>query len=293
MIVAACCVALVGCGPKKPATDASAAEQVKGKPPEPKFNFFPPGSALMHVDPTPDVPLLIQLVLYKITVPAGTVSGTQSKFWSHVDERAVDVGTYELLYKNGVRVGVAASSEWDYVKGILEQYPAMTLPSAFTGREVKDMDTELKLKVPYQDVFYYNGDGDLVGRTFERCDNLMRVSFQPAPRKLGTVRLTMCPVVRSLRERVVPVGDINTTTYQFVHPEQLYDLNLTVDVPFDSFLVVAPSPDAKWPTSLGNAFLINDGAAEQTETLLVFRPVVFRERVPTPATAPVPTAGQP
>ena len=34
-------------------------------------------------------------------------------------KRAVDVPTYELLYKNGVRVGVAPSTEWTYLKGVL------------------------------------------------------------------------------------------------------------------------------------------------------------------------------
>jgi hypothetical protein len=87
--------------------------------------------------------------------------------------------------------------------------------------------------------------------------------------------------VRSLRERLVPTGDatFNPTPFQWIHPEQFFELNLTADIPQDGFLVLAPSPDGKWPTSLGNIFLINDGATEQTETLLVFRPITFRAKV--------------
>jgi hypothetical protein len=261
-----------GCAPKK---NAAAVEPA---PSAPKMQLFPPDAQAHQMDAVPDVPYLISLNIYKITVPAGTISRSE-EFWKHIDEHAVDIPTYEQLYKNGVRVGVAAASEWDYLKEILEQNPAKTQPGAFAGREAKAIDLEMKLKVPYQDLFYYDTTGDLVGRSFERCDNLLRVSFQPAPRKPGTVRLGVCPVVRSLRERVVAVGDVNTRTLQWVHPEQFYELNLSADIPLDSFLVLAPSPEAKWPTSLGNNFLVANGATEQTETIMIFRPITYREKL--------------
>jgi hypothetical protein len=276
LMVAPALVALllegVGCAPKKTAA------AVEPAPSAPKMQLFPPDAQARQMDAVPEVPYLIQLSIYKITVPAGTISRSE-EFWKHIDEHAVDIPTYEQLYKNGVRVGVAAASEWDYLKEILEQNPAKTQPGAFSGREAKAIDLEMKLKVPYQDLFYYDTSGDLVGRSFERCDNLIRVSFQPAPRKPGTVRLGVCPVVRSLRERVVAIGDVNTRTLQWVHPEQLYELNLSADVPLDSFLVLAPSPEAKWPTSLGNNFLVTDGPTEQTETIMIFRPITYREKL--------------
>jgi hypothetical protein len=289
LTLAACGLALGGCNET---TQKAAANAVApGAQPQITAPLFPRDVKTVQSDATPEVQFLVQVIAYKITLPAGAVSRNPD-FWKRVKENAVDVATYEMLYKNGMRVGVAASSEWDYLKGVLEQNPAMTQTSTFTGREVKDLETELKLKVPYQNLFYYDAAGELVGRTHERCDDLVRVSFQPTPRKPGTVRITLCPVVRSLRERIVPVGDVNTTTYQFTHPEQLYDLNLTADVPLDEFLVVAPSPEAKWPTSLGNNFLVEDGPTEQKETLLIFRPVPFAERVKAPggaATATPPT----
>lgn len=276
-IVAACGLAASSCAPDKP--------PVAPAPQGAKLNsgFFPPDEHLSSEDATPHVEYLIQLTSFKITVPAGAVSRSE-EFWKHIDEHAVDVPTYEQLYKNGVRVGVAASSEWDYLKDILKQNPAITQPSAYAGREAKDIEMDLKMAVPFQNLFYYDTRGDLVGRTFERCDNVMRVAFQPAPRKPGSVRLAMCPVVRSLRERLVAIGDVNTRTIQFVHPEQFFELNLTADIPLDGFLVVAPSEESKWPTSLGNNFLVNDGPAEQTETLLIFRPMVYRSRIGSVAT---------
>ena len=292
---AACGFALLGCNEtKQQAAADAAAPQGQNKAPI-RAMLFPSDAKTIQseaqVDATPAVGMIVQVNAYKITLPVGAVSSSP-EFWKRVNEKAVDVATYELLYKNGVRVGIGSSSDWDYLKSVLEQNPALTQRSTATGSDVKDLDTELKLKVPYQDLFYYDASGELVGRTHERCDNLLRMAFQSAPRKPDTVRLTLCPVIRSLRERIVPVGDVNTRSYPFIHPEQLYDLNLIVDIPFDGFLVVAPSPEAKWPTSLGSNFLVDEGSAEQKETLLVFRPIPFRtgaapaEAAPAPAPAP-------
>ena len=278
----ACGFALGGCNETKQQAANTAAT---GEMPKITATLFPTGVKTVQSDATPEVQFLVQVIAYKITLPAGAVSRSDD-FWKRVKENAVDVATYELLYKNGVRVGVAASSEWDYLKSVLEQNPAITQPSTYTGRDVKDLETELKLKIPYQDLFYYDTTGELVGRTHERCDNLLRISFQPTPRKPGTVRITLCPVVRSLREIYVPTGEINTRRFELVRPEQLYDLNLTVDVPLDEFLVVAPSPEAKWPTSLGSNFLVDEGPTEQKETLLIFRPIPFAQRI-------IPSGGSP
>ncbi len=273
-VLAACGMAGTSCGPKKPAASAQ-----PPTPAEAKAIFFPPDAQARQVDAVPEQQLFTQLLVYRITVPAGSIS-LSSDFWKHVDEHAVDIPTYEMLYKNGVRVGVAAASEWDYFKEILDKQPAKTQPGAFSGLAARDIDLEMKLKVPYQDLFYVDNSGELIGRSFDRCDNLLRVAFQPAPRKPGTVRLGICPVVRSMREKLVATGDatFNPVPFKWVHPEQFYELNLAADIPLESFLVVAPSPEGKWPSSLGNTFLINDGRTDQTETLMVFRPITYRQR---------------
>ena len=60
--------------------------------------------------------------------------------------------------------------------------------------------------------------------------------------------------------------------YEYVRPERLYDLNLCCDVPVNGFLVVAPSTMAKWSATLGNAFLVDGGAAERFENVLIMVP---------------------
>ena len=285
------CVSGVGCGSEPKGPPQSQQMPLASK--TSKEIFFPPDEQMRAKDAVPDVALLLQLTTYKITLPAGTVSRNE-EFWRHIRETAVDVGTHDLLYKNGVRVGVASADEWENLKTILEDNPALTQPGAYTGRESGDLEMEMKLKVPYQNLFFFDPSGDLVGRTFERCDNLLRVSFYAAPHKPGTMRLGMVPVVRSLREVYQAVGEVNERRIELVRPEHFYPLNLMVDVAIDDFLVVAPSPEAKWSTSLGANFLVADGATDQAETLLIFRPMTYRlkvDRVAVPsAPSPGPTA---
>src|SRR6266699_824657 len=45
----------------------------------------------------------VNLSIYHLRVPLGAVSGSD-EFWKRVDEHAVDISTYDVLYKNGIRV---------------------------------------------------------------------------------------------------------------------------------------------------------------------------------------------
>jgi hypothetical protein len=101
--------------------------------------------------------------------------------------------------------------------------------------------------------------------------------MQSAPRKADTLRLALCPVVRGTRKRLeysAMNNELGDVTYS--HPERLYDVNLRVDVPVDRFLIIAPSGQATWPTSIGNSFFITEGAAEKMETVLLIVPKPIR-----------------
>ena len=126
--------------------------------------------------------------------------------------------------------------------------------------------------VPYQNIFYFNDANVLHGRTFERCDNLLNITLQQAPRKPGEARVTVCPTVRALHRRFEVSNTDGEREIRYVHPERLYDLNCQLDIPAGNFLVIAPSPEVKWKTSLGATFLVGDGAAEQIEQVLLLVP---------------------
>ena len=241
-------------------------------------------------DGTPRGPRLsvAQLDIYQLVVPLGAISRSE-EFWKHIDEQQVDVGTYDLLRKNGWRLGTAPSSEWSYFKDIIDAYPATAKPHGLTagptGGGAAHMELAMKQGVPYQNIFYFTDENELYGRTFERCDNLLNISLQQIPRKPGEARVTVCPTVRSLRKRFEVNVRNEEREIRYVHPERLYDLNLQADIPSGHFLVIAPSPEVRWKTSLGATFLVEDKAAEQVEhvLLLVPRVVALDEVVPSAA----------
>ena len=229
-------------------------------------------------------PVRIQyLDVYHLTLPVGAVSRSE-EFWKRVDEQGVDIGTYDLLQKNGFRVGLAPAAEWGYFRGILEQYPAVTKKTTVTAGESGALELMMKTGIDSQYLFYFSDDHTLRGRTYDHCDNFLSVTFQAAPRKPGQVRVTMCPVVRGKRGEFRVSVTNDEREYEYVKPERLYDLNLCCDVPVNGFLVVAPSAVAKWSASLGNAFLVDGGASERFEhvLLMVPRPAQAREPVAPP-----------
>ena len=211
------------------------------------------------------------LDVYQITLPLGAVSRSE-EFWKRVDEQGVDIGTYDLLQKNGFRVGVAPAGEWGYFKGIIEQYPLVTKKLTVTAGESGSLELEMKKGIDSQYLFYLSDDNTLRGRTYDKCENLLSVTFQAAPRKAGQVRVTLCPVVRCTRGEFHISVTNEEREYEFVKPERLYDLNLCCDIPVNGFLVLAPSTMAKWSATLGNAFLVDGGAAERFEHVLLMVP---------------------
>ena len=229
------------------------------------------------------VPAIIQMEIYQLSLPFGTLSQNE-EFWKRIDEQCVDVATYDLLFKNGIRVGRAPGGEWPYFSELISSYPVHVVKTGVSGIEVKAVELEMKRDVAEQTLFFYDARNMLSGRTYEKCENLLSISFQPAPRKPGQVRVAMCPTVRTLRRKLeYTVMNDELPEIRLTFPERLYDLNLRADVPLDNFLVIAPSSEGKWPTSVGNAFLKKDGAAERLEQviLLVPRPYLIES----PATA--------
>lgn len=225
-------------------------------------------------DPEPATPLVFHVEIFRLEAPLGTFS-TNEEFWKRIDEQCLDPATSDLLQRNGIRVGIAPLAEMEQFSRFMEEVlPAEKL--AITGTEVKDARIPMKAEVPGQNLFHFDKRNELIGRTFDRCENVINVSFQPAPRKPGELRLTVCPVVRALRKRLQFTQLNSEYEMQYVNPEWLYDLNFKADIPVDSFMVITPSPHADKQTSVGNAFLIKNAAAEQLEQLLIIVPQRYR-----------------
>lgn len=225
-------------------------------------------------DAVPEPQMLVNLTVYRMWVPARSVSHDDN-FWKHVDEQAVDPETYAKLYLNGVRVGVAPRNDWEYFRRILENDAPITQQTGSTAT-ASSIEMPVKRDVPEQFITYYHPTNGLVGQTFGRGENSIIVGYRPVPRHPGDVRVSMVPQVREARTEIRWTVRNEARELDFVHPENLFDLSLNVDVPYDNFLVIAPSTEADNTTSVGHTFLYVDGAGRQYETVLLISPQPFR-----------------
>jgi hypothetical protein len=212
----------------------------------------------------------VKLDVWVLAVPWGTVSNNEA-FWKRMDETVVDIGTYDLLYRNGVRVGAASLEEWPIFKEMLDKHPAVVEQTQVTARAEKTFELEVKKDIESQTIFVFDADNSPVGRTYDLADNLLMVGFRRSVAKAGAVRVVVCPVVRSQRKRL-EAGKGQGAEIVYKLPEHLYEMNLVAEVPFDRFLVIAPSRDVRHPTNLGRNFLVEETPTERLEKVILIVP---------------------
>jgi hypothetical protein len=284
--MAAQCAAILGCSgsDSTPAISPAAERRAMAlssfaqdsAPPEQSRDAAPPMRELFRID------------VYHFTAPLGSL-GRNEDFWKRIDEQCVDVATYDLLFKNGLRVGVAPMSEFSGIRKHIDADSTCTC-IAVTGSVAKEIQLETRKDLVEQTIFHFDSDNNAVGRSYDRSTNLLNLSFEPTPRKPGSVRVKLCPMVRTSRTRL-EFSELNDEReIKYVSPEMLYDLNMRVDIPPETFFILAPSSDATRNTSVGHAFLTQDGGTEHLEQVLVLVPRPLN--VDDPLRAPRPSAGQ-
>jgi hypothetical protein len=250
----------LGCGKQQPDANAPTIPlaAIQGRPSNAPLDAVASSQTIFHVE------------VFVLCAPSGTFS-RNDEFWKSIDEQCLDVGTYELLQKNGMRVGVAPLAELERISPFMvDTTPIQKF--AVTGAELKDVQIDMKVGVQSQNIFYYNRRNTLIGRTYDKSENVMNVSFKPAPRKPGHLRMEFCPMVRATRKKMQFTAMNDSYEIQFVNPEVMYDLNFLVDIPIDSFLIITPSEYALAPSRLGRAFMIKDTPTSQLEQMLLIVP---------------------
>lgn len=222
---------------------------------------------------TPGQSVVFYLDVYQVSVPIGTVSQSD-EFWHQVDEDLIDPGRRDLLLKNGIRVGVGETDDWDYFRSLIEQSPHFSRSGSAVATGTGTIELVMKQNVLTQDIFLLRGQGRLTGRTYDRCHNIIGVSFWPDPRQQDVMRITISPTVRSTRTFLEYNRSNEEKEPAFIDrtPEYLYDLNLEVRITGDKFLIMGLAENGRWPTSLGHQFLTLDGDAEKKEQVLIFVP---------------------
>lgn len=213
-------------------------------------------------------PVMFQVDVFRISVPFGTFTGNEA-FWKRMDEQCVDAFQGDLLNRNGIRVGLAPNSEIEFFKRFMEEKPVVTKLTT-TATEVPLVEIEMQKELPHQTISFFNPD--LRIQDYEGSSNVLNMSFQPAPRKPGCMRLTLAPMVRSTHKHYTFTKLNNEVELQYINPETYYDLKLRVDIPQDQFFIVMPSADARYETSVGSAFLTKSGPTDRLEQILLIIP---------------------
>ena len=133
-------------------------------------------------------------------------------------------------------------------------------------------------KVPEQTVFYYDRDGQLVGRSWENCRDLLYFSFETTPRNPDRIRLSFTPTVRSLQKRLRYALVPGKSDYEFkeVVDESNYDVTISADLPLDRLLVIAPSSEARVPSTLGGIFLSDASPSQKQDRFILVIPHAYQ-----------------
>lgn len=246
-------------------SDAGAAEETADS--IPLTRVLPTADAIEAPDvklPSADTLSGVRLEVWVLSVPWGTISDNEA-FWKRIDEQVLDVSTHDLLLKNGFRVGMAPLEEWPMFRDLLAKHPATAQQSSALAERRHTLELDARTGIDQQTLFVVQPDNTPTGKTYEQADNILAVSFQRSPARADAARIVVCPVVRETRRRLEAAPDATRTT-------RLYELNIVAEVPFDRFLILAPSRDIRHPSSIGRNFMVEDGATERMERLLLIVP---------------------
>jgi hypothetical protein len=216
----------------------------------------------------------VVLDVLRMTMPQGGISNNE-EFWKNIDEEHVDSANHDLLLRNGIRYGLGSASDEDWKKKflpILDQAGALSQLGSVDPQHAASLELPVRTGVEYQDLFYVNETGTLYGRTYQHCDNLFVFAFAPVPNAPWDTRLSVSALVRDLRYQFVVTERNQATEVERKRPDYLYDLKLSIIVPNNHFLVIAPSRREDLPCNLGGTFLTQQGGAQPMETVLVLVP---------------------
>ena len=220
---------------------------------------------------------VLGLRIFQLDVPRGRVSGN-AELWHRIDEQAIDASTYDVLYANGVRVGLGSVAEIDRLRGVLDADASKTLDVVGKGVGRQSQDLAVESNIFEKTLFWFDAAKRPKGRTFQRCETLLTVSFEPTPGTLQSVRVSLAPVVRSTEQKPVILSNGDDYSVELRKETTLFDLKLTADVPLGRFLIVSPSEELRQETSLGRQFFTHEVPGEILERVYVIVPQVVAQK---------------
>ncbi len=211
-----------------------------------------------------------RIVVYKISLPAGMFSNND-KIWRLVDEDALDSQTSLMLAQNGMRAAVLEQSRWPAIAQMLQTPSAMTEQFACVIGSGQNVDLMMRPNIERESLFYIDRDLNMQGRTFNQCDNKIRLGLhRDKTNKQFIVALE--PLVTTGTTQMVRTQDMVSVQNTSVREHSFENLRMWVTLTGDQALVLTPSRMKETPFSVGAKFLSDIEAVPPREMVLVFVP---------------------
>jgi hypothetical protein len=277
---------LVGCAaPKKPpAAPVAVAPRQNVEtyvPYVPATQPTPPAAPVEELpksprDPQPSPSLFYSVELWELLLPRDTIT-VDDAFWKRVNEQVVDLTTHDQLDKNGIRIGALPMSDLNYLTALVEERKGKK--TSVNGAAGKQIELPIKADIERQTLIFLDRENYPIGKSYDRCTNVLYFSFEPAPRRPNQIRLALTPAVRVQNRRlaysIVPGRPDRELKY--TSEESHYEANMVLDLPLSSILVVAPSLEARFSSTLGHAFFLAETPSQRLERVLVVIPRAYQK----------------
>ncbi len=213
-----------------------------------------------------------EVQILRLRLPLGRFTGNKT-IWRIFSPIAASRRTLHLLAANGIRSGTASFKQWRRIAPWLNK-PGTTSQRIYCQLSgINPVTVTVRSNVQRELLAYLNAKNALTVRTFRNCDNDILLAahllehspdtvmqLEPAVR-LGVVTFTRGPHALGLIQGTRPV--------EHLFPQ----LQMTVQIAPQHFVVLAAADATGRPASIGSAFLSETRRVPPRETVLLFIPM--------------------
>ena len=218
----------------------------------------------------------VALRVLQIRVPSDARSKCEP-LWTYVREDVLDAEVHRRLRENGIRVGVSRLEWYEQIRGVLSAVPDHSINEPEPLRLPFGFPLGLELdKAPRdQTLFFLNEDNVLVGETWEKSRNQLRISYVLDASRKGRIRLEVMPQVRREKSEI----GLGSPETGFSPPSRLEgrtfeQAGFYLGLDADEILVLAPNENATAYGIIGGAFLTEDIDRRGYDRYVLIRPEV-------------------
>lgn len=231
-----------------------------------------------RVSPSPPIVLVTSFDVLRVDVPLGAVSES-GKLWNHIDEDLLAPEAVAQLRRNGFRIGLGRPDAWPPIRAILgaiEQ--AVSSQQSLEIRNPYPLSIKLDEAARHQTLFLYRRDETLVGATYPRSRNRLRIAHAVDPNHMSRITLEITPEVieETNDRRWRRASDGRVERVPVTRGRVFHELTARITVPPDHFLVVGPSRKIAMSALVGAAFLRREVDGKERETILFITPKLYR-----------------